>query len=83
MIHNNMGERLGMPDNDEAEICALCKRGTFWREETELSIRQSTDRGYVQCLVSFPIAVCNDCGFRTLFGPAERLIEDAIAIKYL
>lgn len=81
MIHNNMGERVGIRDNDEA-ICALCKRGTFLREETELSIRQSTDKGYVQCLVSVTIAVCNNCGFRTLLEPAERLIEDAIAIEY-
>jgi hypothetical protein len=81
MIHN-MSDHLGMPDNDEAEICALCKRGTFLREETELSIRQSTDKGYVRCLVAVAIAVCNNCGFRTLLEPAERLIEDEIAIEY-
>ena len=50
MIHTNIGERVGKPDNDEAEICALCELGTFSREKTELSIRQSTDKGNVQCL---------------------------------
>ena len=82
MIHNNMGDHLDMPYNDEAEICILCKRGTFSRKETELSIRQSTDKGYVRCLVSVAIAVCNNCGFRTLLEQAERLIEDEIAIEY-
>jgi hypothetical protein len=82
MMHTNMGERVGKPDNDEAEICALCKLGTFIRERTKLSIRQSTDKGYVQCLVSVSIAVCNNCGFRTLLEPDERRIENAIAIEY-
>jgi hypothetical protein len=77
-----IGERVGMPNDEEAETCALCKRGTFVREETELSIRQSTDKGYVQCRVSVPIAICNNCAFRTLLEPAERLIEEAIAIGY-
>jgi hypothetical protein len=71
-----------MPSDNEAEICALCKRGTFVREETEPSIRQSTDKGYVNFRVSIPIAVCSNCAFRTLLEPAERLIEEAIAIEY-
>jgi hypothetical protein len=82
MIHTNMGDRIGKPDNDEAENCALCKLGTFLREKTKLSIRQSTDKGYVQCVVSVSIAVCNNCGFRTLLEPDERQIENAIAIEY-
>ena len=82
MIQTNMGELVGKPDNDEAEDCALCKLGSFLREKTELSIRQSTDKGYVQCLVSVSIAVCNNCGFRTLLESDERQIENAIAIAY-
>ena len=71
-----------MPENYKGETCVLCKRGTLTQEETELSIRQFTDKGNVQCRVSIPIAVCNYCDARTLREPAEQLIEDAIAAEY-
>jgi len=73
---------LSMADKNEDETCALCKRGTLVREERELAIRQFTDKGFVQCRVSVPIAVCGNCASQTLLDGAEELIENAIAAEY-
>ena len=66
----------------EEETCALCKRGVLKPECRTISIRQLTDRGYVQCLVTVPVAVCNDCGSETFLQRGEQLIETAIAAEY-
>ena len=66
-----------MADNQGAEVCAFCKRGSVVTRAEELAFHQSTSRGYIRCKVTIPMSVCERCGAKSWDEAAEALIEEA------
>jgi hypothetical protein len=67
-----------MPGGDETSICDICNRGTVVRTMQEMAFRQWTDKGYVRCRVTIPVATCTECGVRNWDEAAEAIIEEAV-----
>jgi hypothetical protein len=70
-----------MSDSDEGN-CIFCKRGRVVKREETIAFHQSTDKGYVFCRVSIPVAICEGCGSRTWDEAAEAAIEAAVRKGY-
>ena len=66
-----------MADNEGAEVCAFCKRGSVVTRAEELAFHQWTSRGYIRCKVTIPMGVCEQCGAKSWDEAAETLIEEA------
>ena len=71
-----------MSNSRDADICDICRQGRIASSSQELAFHQWTDRGYVFCRVSIPVATCDRCGARSWDEAAEGLIEDAVRIEY-
>ena len=73
---------VAMSDNDEGDACIFCKRGLVVKREETVAFHQSTDKGYVFCRVSIPVATCESCGARTWDEAAEAALEEAVRQEY-
>ena len=71
-----------MSDSNEGNLCVFCRRGCVVKHEETIAFHQSTDKGYVFCRVSIPIATCEACGSRTWDEAAEAAIEEAVQREY-
>ena len=71
-----------MSESCDADICDICRQGRIAKKSQELAFHQWTDRGYVFCRVSIPIATCDRCGARSWDEAAEAIIEDSVRRAY-
>jgi hypothetical protein len=71
-----------MSDGKEAEICDLCQRGNVVKRNEPMSFHQWTDRGYVSCVVTIPMGICDSCGTKSWDEAAEAVIEEAVREAY-
>ncbi len=71
-----------MADSSEGTACIFCKRGRAIKREETIAFHQSTDKGYVFCRVSIPVATCEECGSMTWDEAAEAALEEAVRQEY-
>jgi len=69
-----------MPDH--VAICDFCKKGGVIRSSKEIKFRQSTDKGYVHCLVTMQVGVCDHCGSWSFDQGADKILEEAFRREY-
>lgn len=69
---------LSMSTKNDADVCDVCDRGIVVRTMQEIAFRQWTNKGYVACRVTIPVATCEECGARNWDEAAEAVIEEAV-----
>ena len=62
--------------------CDFCKTGHIAACQKQIVFRQLTNKGYVLCRVSVPMAVCERCGSMEWNKAAETIIEGAVREEY-
>jgi len=74
------------PDNEPMlkipSSCDFCKTGHIAACQKQIVFRQLTNKGYVLCRVSVPMAICERCGSMEWNKAAETIIEGAVREEY-
>jgi hypothetical protein len=73
---------VAMSDSSEGNACIFCKQGPVVKRQETIAFHQSTDKGYVFCRVSIPVATCEECGSMTWDEAAEAALEEAVRQAY-
>ena len=68
--------------NRDVEVCPVCKGRHLVRITRELSFRQVTDKGRVNCSIGVPVGTCTQCGFQMLDGDAQAMLDQAVRREY-
>ncbi len=58
--------------------CAFCRRGTIGFRPIELSVREMTDRGWVECQVRVVVGRCDTCDQMHLDESQDTAINTAV-----
>jgi hypothetical protein len=73
---------MGVSDDTDADICALCRRGRVAIRNERISFHQWTGDGFLFCRVIIPVRTCDGCGCRSWDAAAEAVIEAAVQREY-
>jgi hypothetical protein len=71
-----------MSNGKDAEICEFCHEGNVVKRNESMSFHQLTNRGYVFCVVTITMGICNSCETKTWDEAAEAVIERAVREAY-
>jgi hypothetical protein len=71
-----------MAADDKGAPCPFCKTGRMFKRMETIAFRQRSDRGDVHCRVSIEVALCHQCGSRSLDPDADRMFEEAFQREY-
>ena len=66
----------------EVGVCEICRRGRVFIRTEAISFQQWTDKGYVYCQATIPMAICDHCGSRSWEDAAEKIIDEAVQREY-
>jgi hypothetical protein len=67
-----------MPKKDDADTCAVCRRGRLALRNEKISFYQWTDKGYLLCEAEIQVRICLRCGSKNWDDDAEAAIEEAV-----
>ena len=64
-------------------ICLFCATGSVVERDEEIAFRQWSDKGYIHCRVTIPIATCNHCDTRYSPDPEiDKILDEAFQREY-
>jgi hypothetical protein len=67
----------------EPTICLICRKGHVIIRKEEIAFRQWSDKGYINCRVTIPIATCNHCETRYSPDPEiDKILDEAFQREY-
>jgi hypothetical protein len=79
--HHGTGDRA--MTSKEPTICLICGKGQVIKRNGEIAFRQWSDKGYIHCRVTIPIAICKRCDARFSPDPAiDKILDDAFQCEY-
>jgi hypothetical protein len=71
-----------MAAEDQPITCEFCKKGRItWRVE-EMSFRQLSNKGYVNCRVMVLIGTCDNCHQKSIGPEGENILNEAFKREY-
>jgi hypothetical protein len=71
-----------MPVEDEVTVCDFChQKRVTWKTE-QMTFRQSSAKGYVNCRVELPVGTCHSCGTKSLKPGSDKILDAAFQKEY-
>jgi hypothetical protein len=74
--------RPSLTSNKGEATCNFCGKGQVNWQLAQISFRQASDKGYVQCGVQIEMGVCEECGARTLPPDSDRIFDEEFQRQY-
>ena len=67
----------------ESTICLICGKCHVIIRKEEIAFRQWSDKGYINCRVTIPIATCNQCETRYSPDPEiDKILDESFQREY-
>ena len=71
-----------MPGEDEVTVCDFCRQKRVTWTIEEMTFRQPSDKGYVNCRVKLPIGTCQGCGKKSLKPGSDQILDAVFQEEY-
>jgi hypothetical protein len=62
--------------------CDFCSRGRIVKHTEEITFRQWSDKGHVNCRAEVEVGICDVCGAGSLEPGADKIFDEAFRREY-